>query len=100
MFITISTGTIALLTNQGSVLGGTAAVVIGPCFNSSEETFCDFRASIANESVQAVFLDSRRVLCISPALSTIGRTEFRLIGENFVSKAVDFYSCKLCNFVF
>ena len=41
--------------------------------------FCEFESSVDGVAPEAIPLDSRRILCVIPQLSSIGRSSFRLL---------------------
>ena len=74
-------------------------VVTGPCFDDYQQVFCNFNNSLGGISPEAITLDSRRVLCVVPQLSFIGRSTFSLsLVQNHTtiteSQRRNFYSCK------
>lgn len=73
--------------------------VSGPCFDAGQEYTCLFGDS---ERVSGIFIDERRILCVSPILPTTGNIGFRLHiqeeGETTVELPRNgrspFHSCK------
>ena len=86
------------------MLGGTSVIVTGPCFNESLEYTCQFDTGIFISTVRGVYLDERRLLCVSPMLTQSGNVGFRLQmheeegTEVTVPQSqedpIPFYSCK------
>ena len=77
----------------GSVLGGTAVRVFGPCFDefSNRSITCSFDGI----EVAGIYVDENSIMCVSPALTTLGRVDFvlHIRGAADFQKAT-FYSCK------
>ena len=69
-------------------------IVSGPCFDESQEYTCLFQA---RREVRGVYLDERRLLCVSPLLDLIGDVGFMLRvqenGRTIPQQPVPFYSC-------
>ena len=65
----------------GSVLGGTAVLVSGPCFEETDNISCVFNGV----EVEGVFVSMTQCLCISPQLSVLGRVSFQLKVVNTTS---------------
>ena len=85
---------LTLFPHYGNVLGGTTVQVFGPCFDEfvNHTITCSF-----NEiEVQAIFIDSNSVICISPGLTSLGRINFALTIEDIDAEFQEttFYSCK------
>ena len=72
--IIIHAATLTLGPRFGSVLGGTAVIVSGPCFEETDNISCVFNGV----EVEGVFVSMTQSLCISPQLSVLGRVSFRL----------------------
>ena len=53
-------------------------IVSGPCFDQSQEYTCLFQVRRLRREVHGVYLDERRLLCLSPVLQLIGDVGFRL----------------------
>ena len=53
-------------------------IVSGPCFDQSQEYTCLFQVPPLRREVRGVYLDERRLLCVSPVLQLIGDVGFRL----------------------
>ena len=64
--------------NHGNILGGGSVIISGPCFNDYKQVLCDFESSVENVSLEAIPLDSHRILCVVPPLSSVGRSSFHL----------------------
>ena len=60
------------------MLGGTSVTVTGPCFNESLDYTCIFGTGVFVSRVRGVYLDERRLLCVSPMLTQSGNVGFRL----------------------
>ena len=86
---------LTLFPRYGNVLGGTAVQVFGPCFDE----FIDhtITCSFDKIEVQAIFIDSNSVICISPGLTSLGRVNFILTIEDVIAEFQEstFYSCKI-----
>ena len=69
---------ITLTPRYGHLFGGTAVIVTGPCFSSSDTVHCDFGG------VRAIgrFISEDQYLCITPLLNEIGETDFILTVES------------------
>ena len=74
--------------------------VFGPCFDE----FLDhtITCSFDEIEVQAMFVDSNSIICISPGLTSLGRIDFVLTIENITAEfqEVTFYSCKITTYVY
>ena len=81
------------------MLGGTSVIVTGPCFDESLEYTCQFGTGVFASRVRGVYLDERRLLCVSPMLTQTGNVGFRLQtqGEGkakvIPQDPVPFHSC-------
>ena len=53
-------------------------IVSGPCFDESQEYTCLFQVRRARREVRGVYLDERRLLCVSPLLYLTGDVGFML----------------------
>ena len=53
-------------------------IASGPCFDQSQEYTCLFQVPRLRREVRGVYLDERRLLCVSPVLQLIGDVGFRL----------------------
>ena len=86
---------LTLFPRYGSVLGGTAVQVFGPCFDEfiNQSIYCFFD----DIEVQAIHFDTDSVICISPGLTSLGRIDFTLHIENIKAEfqKSTFYSCKI-----
>ena len=69
--------TITLAPRVGSVLGGTAVLVSGPCLQEDDNIACIFDG----EEVEGSYLSEMLAVCITPPFSSIGRVTFQLIVE-------------------
>ena len=91
---------LTLFPRFGNVLGGTAVQVFGPCFDE----FFDhtITCSFDEIEVQAMFVDSNSIICISPGLTSLGRIDFVLTIENITAEFQEatFYSCKITTYVY
>ena len=83
------------------MLGGTSVIVAGPCFDESLEYTCQFGTGAFIHTVRGVYLDERRLLCVSPMLTQSGNVGFKLRqeGETVITvptreEGVPFHSCK------
>ena len=80
------------------MLGGTSVIVTGPCFDESLEYTCQFGTGIFISRVRGVYLDERRLLCVSPILTQSGNVGFKLrqavITVPTREEGVPFHSCK------
>ena len=80
------------------MLGGTSVIVTGPCFDESLEYNCQFGTGQFIHTVRGVYLDERRLLCVSPMLTQSGNVGFKLrqavITVPTREKGVPFHSCK------
>ena len=75
------------------MLGGTTVQVFGPCFD--EFVYHTITCSFNEIEVQAVFMDSNSVICISPGLTSLGRINFILTIDGIAEfQETTFYSCK------
>ena len=86
---------LTLFPRYGSVLGGTAVQVFGPCFHEfiNHRIYCSFDEI----KVQAIHVNTDSIICISPAFKSLGRIDFTLYIENVAAefqKSI-FYSCKI-----
>ena len=79
----------------GSVLGGAAVQVFGPCFDEfvNHSIYCFFDEI----EVQAIHVDTDSIICISPGLTALGRIDFTLYINNVEAEFQEstFYSCKV-----
>ena len=86
---------LTLFPRYGSVLGGTAVQVFGPCFDEfiNQSIYCFFD----DIEVQAIHFDTDSVICISPGLTSLGRIDFILYIENVEVEFQEsaFHSCKI-----
>ena len=98
-FSTTDAADLVLLPNRGHMLGGTSVIVTGPCFDESLEYTCQFGTGVFASTVRGVYLDERRLLCVSPMLTQSGNVGFRLQtqGEGktkvIPQDPVPFHSC-------
>ena len=80
------------------MLGGTSVIVTGPCFDELLEYTCQFGTGTFIHTVRGVFLDERRLLCVSPMLTQSGNIGFKLrqavITVPQREEGVSFHSCK------
>ena len=80
------------------MLGGTSVIVTGPCFNESLEYTCQFGTGVFVSTVRGVYLDEKRLLCVSPILAQSGNVGFKLRQEVINvpqrGEGVPFHSCK------
>ena len=80
------------------MLGGTSVIVTGPCFDESLEYTCQFGTGILASRVRGVYLDERRLLCVSSILTQSGNVGFKLrqavITVPQRGEGVPFHSCK------
>ena len=85
---------LTLFPRYGNVLGGTAVQVFGPCFDAYADH--NIMCSFDGIEVPAIYVDKDSVICISPALRTLGKVDFALIisGTTTRFKKTTFYSCK------
>ena len=97
---TDDTTDLVIIPNRGHILGGTSVIVSGPCFDESQEYTCLFQVRRARREVRGVYLDERRLLCVSPLLQLIGDVGFMLhVQENggtvteIPQQPVPYYSC-------
>ena len=72
--------------------------IFGPCFDH----FIDYSITcfFGEAEVQAIVVDTDSIICISPALRSLGRVDFTLYIDGIEPEfqASTFYSCKfLCN---
>ena len=91
---------LVIVPSQGHILGGTSVIVSGPCFDESQEYTCLFQVRRLRREVHGVYLDERRLLCVSPLLQLTGDVGFMLrVRENggtiteIPQEPVPFYSC-------
>ena len=75
-------------------------IVSGLCFNKSQEYTCLFQVRRVRREVCGVYLDERRLLCVSPLLQLIGDVGFMLrvqesggMVTEIPQQPVPFYSC-------
>ena len=99
-FSATDTTDLVLLPNRGHILGGTSVIVAGPCFDESLEHTCIFGTGVFVSRVRGVYLDERRLLCVSPTLTQSGNVGFKLRqeGETAITvpqrgEGVPFHSC-------
>ena len=98
-FSTADTTELILLPNRGHILGGTSIIVTGPCFDESLEYTCQFGTGRFVSGARGVYLDERRLLCVSPTLTETGnvgsRLQIRGEGKTKVipEDPVSFHSC-------
>ena len=85
---------LTLFPHYGSVLGGTAVQVFGPCFDNFLDR--NITCSFDGVKVPGIYVDENSIICISPALTTHGRVDFILSISNSTVKfkKATFYSCK------
>ena len=80
------------------MLGGTSVIVAGPCFDESLEYTCQFGTGVFLSTVRGVYLDEKRLLCVSPILTESGNVGFKLqqavITVPQRREGVPFHSCK------
>ena len=80
------------------MLGGTSVIVTGPCFDESLEYTCQFGTGVVISTVRGVFLDERRLLCVSTMLIPSGNIGFKIrqavITVPQREAGVPFHSCK------
>ena len=92
--ISIALIPLTLFPRYGNVLGGTTVQVFGPCFDEfvDHTIICSFNKI----EVQAIFIDSNSVICISPGLTSLGRINFVLTinGIDAGFQETTFYTCK------
>ena len=86
---------ISLFPRYGNVLGGTAVQVFGPCFDEYADR--NITCSFGGIEVAGVYVDKDTVICVSPALRTLGRVDFTLdiSGTTIKDHKTTFYSCKI-----
>ena len=79
-------------------------IVSGLCFNKSQEYTCLFQVRRVRREVCGVYLDERRLLCVSPLLQLIGDVGFMLrvqesggMVTEIPQQPVPFYSCRFMN---
>ena len=86
---------LTLFPRYGSVLGGTAVQVFGPCFDEfvNHRIYCSFDEI----EVQAIHVNTDSIICISPTLTSLGRIDFAIYIENVKAEfqKSTFYSCKI-----
>ena len=80
---------------MGSVLGGTAVEVEGPCLNETDVITCTFDGTL----VPGAYVSEFRAICVSPALRDHGRRRFtltvnRVDGSLKYSGSAIFYACE------
>lgn len=71
------------------MLGGSSILVSGPYFTVQEED--QITCVFDNTTVDGIFINSKQVLCVSPALSRMGRVPFQLLvtgGTEFIGQSV------------
>jgi len=97
---TDDTTDLVIVPNRGHILGGTSVIVSGPCFDESQEYTCLFQIRRLPREVRGVYLDERRLLCVSPLLQFIGDDGFMLrvresggMVTEIPQQPVPFYSC-------
>ena len=97
---TDDTTDLVILPNRGHILGGTSVIVSGPCFDESQEYTCLFQIRRLPREVRGVYLDERRLLCVSPLLQFVGDVGFMLRVQKsggtvteVPQQPVPFYSC-------
>ena len=86
-----------LIPNFGNMLGGTAVIVRGPCFDPLASTECLFGV----KRIAATYVDQKQAICISPALNDSGAVQFMITSTNasnttFNHGHVPFYSRMFC----
>ena len=82
-------GIITLNPSYGNMLGGSSILVSGPYFTVQEED--QITCVFDNTTVDGIFVNSKQVLCVSPALSRTGRVPFQLLvtgGTEFIGQSV------------
>ena len=86
--------TLKLFPRYGSVLGGTAVQVFGPCFDAYAER--DIMCSFDGVEVPGLYINKDSVICVSPAMTRLGRVDFALhiSGTTMQFAKTTFYSCK------
>ena len=76
----------------GSLLGGTAVHISGPCFDQSDVIKCTFD----REDVDGIVLNNLTAMCVSPAFKEVKWNEVSvdIISDNVISYSGkgDFYS--------
>ena len=97
---TDDTTDLVIIPNRGHILGGTSVIVSGPCFDESQEYTCLFQVRRFLREVRGVYLDEKRLLCVSPLLQLIGDVGFMLrvqesggMVTEIPQQPVPFYSC-------
>ena len=100
LFAADDTTDLVINPNQGHILGGTSVIVSGPCFDESQVYTCQFQIRRLPREVRGVYLDERRLLCVSPPLQLIGDVGFMLRVQGsggtvteIPQQPVPFYSC-------
>ena len=83
-----------LFPRYGSVLGGTAVQVFGPCFDAYAEQ--NIMCSFDGVEVPGLYINKDSVICVSPAMTRLGRVDFALhiSGTTMQFAKTTFYSCK------
>ena len=93
----LSIGLISLDPQFTSTLGGSPIVVSGPRLNISEDDqiVCTFNTV----QVPGIYVDSERVLCVSPPLTQTGRMPFEIevMGANGFFGQTNFENSKYSN---
>ena len=72
------------------MLGGQTVIVQGPCFDQNDNTVCVFDGV----EVMSVFVNSFKIVCVSPQLSRTGRVPFRLTVNGLPKGVATFSSCE------
>ena len=85
---------LTLYPRYGNVLGGTVVEVFGPCF----DVYVDHNITCSFDGVKVagVYVDDS-IICVSPALTTLGRVDFVLSISGTTADQFEkttFYSCK------
>jgi len=85
-------GMITLNPSYGSMLGGTGVVATGEglLVSESDDLVCIFDGI----SVRGIFMNSRKVLCVSPLLQRTGDVDFKLNISGMNGGESIFKSCK------
>ncbi|XP_033126943.1 protein mesh-like, partial [Anneissia japonica] len=69
-----NSGSLILYPASGSMLGGNAILVQGPCFQNTDKVMCRFiTENDAGPTTTCQFFDGRTVSCVVPILLRIGR---------------------------
>ena len=85
----LTAGIITLNPRYGNMLGGSSILVSGPYFTVQEED--QITCLFDNTTVDGIFVNSKQVLCVSPALPRTGRVPFQLLvtgGTDFIGQSV------------